>query len=262
MNKHLKELIIFLQFFGINPKALVFNLKGISFYLKDYRNIKKQKEDDSTFYFGKRSPILSERSSEAGVMSKDYFYQDLLVARKIFENNPVKHVDIGSRIDGFVAHVAVYRPVEIIDIRKLDLNVKNICFRQADLMQLPPDMIEYTDSISALHSIEHFGLGRYGDPIDYFGFLKALENIYKMLRPGGKFYFSVPIGRQRIEFNAQRVFSVKYLLELFSKEYKLKSFSYIDDQGIYFEDAALSDEGIRNNFGCNTGCGIFELIKR
>lgn len=73
-------------------------------------------------------------------------------------------------------------------------------------MELPAGMVNYCDSISSLHAIEHFGLGRYGDPIDYFGYLKALQNIAKIVKTGGTFYFSVPIGPQRIEFNAHRVF--------------------------------------------------------
>ena len=41
-----------------------------------------------------------------------------------------------------------------------------------------------SDSISCLHAIEHFGLGRYGDPVDVLGHVKALDNIRKALTPG------------------------------------------------------------------------------
>jgi SAM-dependent methyltransferase len=135
-------------------------------------------------------------------MRGHYFHQDLLIAREIYKNNPVKHIDIGSRIDGFVAHVAVFREIEIFDIRLQENNVKNIIYRQADLMRIQDEMIEYCDSVSSLHAIEHFGISRYGDPIDAKGHIKAIGNIFKILKPGGKFYFSVPIGKQRIEFNA------------------------------------------------------------
>jgi len=69
-------------------------------------------------------------------MRGHYFHQDLLIAREIYKNNPVKHIDIGSRIDGFVAHVAVFREIEIFDIRLQENNVKNIIYRQADLMRI------------------------------------------------------------------------------------------------------------------------------
>jgi SAM-dependent methyltransferase len=245
-----------------NAVELFTSLRGMWFYYNDYYKIKKQKGEDSKFYFGRKYPIIKDRFSQSGVMNGHYFHQDLYVARRIFTNNPVRHLDIGSRTDGFVAHVAVFRKIEIMDIRDQKSKVRNITFRKADLMQLPDDMINAFDSVSSLHAIEHFGLGRYGDPIDYFGYLKAIENITRILKPGGKFYFSVPIGSQRIEFNAHRVFSVSYLLDLFSENFILDSFSYIDDKGDFFEEVTLDQSEIDRNWGCKYGCGIFELSKR
>jgi SAM-dependent methyltransferase len=250
------------KFFGFDPIVLFYNMRGLPFYINSFIKIKKQKGCDSKFFFGRTLPILSERFSASGTMSGHYFHQDLYVAEKIFKDNPKQHIDIGSRTDGFVAHIAVFRKIGIIDIRDQDSKIKNIIFRKADLMQLPEDMINCCDSVSALHSIEHFGLGRYGDPIDYNGHLKAIENITKMLLPGGKFYFSVPIGNQRIEFNAHRVFSIKYLLDLFNDNFNLKCFSYVDDKGDFFENVVLTQKDVDINFNCSFGCGIFEWIKR
>jgi len=251
-----------LRLFGIDLVVLKNSLRGIGFYIRDLSAIKKQKGTDTNFEFGKKNPILGERFTESGKMSGHYFHQDLLVAQKIFKNNPIKHIDIGSRTDGFVAHVAVFRKIEIIDIRPQTSKTENIIFRRADLMQLPFDMVNAYDSVSSLHAIEHFGLGRYGDPIDYFGYLKAIENITKILQTGGKFYFSVPIGPQRIEFNAHRVFSVSYLMDLFDKQFILDNFSYVDDKGDLFENVVLIHSEIQRNYGCIYGCGIFELTKK
>ena len=82
------------------------------------------------------------------------------------------------------------------------------------------------------------------------------------MQPGGKFYFSVPIGKQRIEFNAHRVFSVAYLIELVSKNFEINNFSYVDDAGDFFESVELTDAEVAKNFGCWYGCGIFELTKK
>jgi len=250
-----------IRLFGFDPISFINSLRGLRFYFRDYSKIKKQKGLDSKFYFGRKYPILGERFSESGTMSGHYFHQDLFVASKIFMNNPKRHLDIGSRTDGFVAHVAVFRRIEIIDIREQTSKVNNIVFRKADLMQLPDDMINACDSISSLHAIEHFGLGRYGDPVDYNGYLKAIDNITKILQTGGKFYFSVPIGNQRIEFNAHRVFSVRYLLDLFRESFILNSFSFVDDKGDFFENNELTQIEIDRNYGCYYGCGIFELTK-
>jgi SAM-dependent methyltransferase len=236
-------------------------MKWVNF-VRDYARLRREaKGSQSLFPFGKFYPCLDDKALESGTASGHYFHQDLLVANKIFLNNPDKHVDIGSRIDGFVAHVASFRKIEVFDVRSLEKNIPNITFKQADLMSSDLNLRNYCDSVSSLHAIEHFGLGRYGDAIDYYGHLKGLDNIYKMLKEGGKFYFSVPIGRQRIEFNAHRVFSVRYLIELLCGKYRIDSFSYVDDKGDLFQDAALKPQDIENNYSCNYGCGIFELTK-
>ncbi len=240
-------------------------IKYISAYLdcrNDLKKLKKQKGQDSLFPFAKKRLILNEKFSDSGIASGHYFHQDLLVAHKIFQNNPKKHVDIGSRTDGFVAHVATFREIEVFDIRSQNKKIKNIIFKKADLTELPNNLIDYTDSISSLHAIEHFGLGRYNDAIDYWGYLKAIENITKILKSGGRFYFSTPIGKQRIEFNAHRVFAVEYLLELFKGNYIIYTFSYVNDEGDLFENIELNEEEIKRNLGCTYGCGIFELIKK
>lgn len=232
------------------------------FFWKDYAELKKQKGEDKLFAWGKFYPIFNDKADSAGIMYGHYFHQDLHVAKRIFKNNPQNHLDIGSRIDGFVAHVATYRALEISDIRPLQCKVPNISFKQLDLMELPTEMLDYCDSISSLHAIEHFGLGRYNDPVDYFGYLKAIENIHKILKPNGTFYFSVPIGPQRIEFNAHRVFSVQYLIEILSPLFEIKHFSYVDDPGDFFENVTLEESAVNENYGCHYGCGIFELVKK
>lgn len=248
--------------FGIDLNRFLRSLQGLPFYISDYLKLRKAITKESSFKFGPFFPILHERFLQAGTMSGAYFHQDLFVAREILHNNPVRHIDIGSRIDGFVAHVAVFREIEVIDIRTQASKVKNILFRRADLMQLPSELLSSCDSISSLHAIEHFGLGRYGDPIDYDGHLKAIRNISLMLKNGGKFYFSVPIGPQRIEFNANRIFSVRYLLETFKNDFELDQFCFIDDKGDFFENAELTKANIDNNFGCKHGCGVFVLTKK
>ena len=238
------------------------SLKNPGWYYKDIKELKKQKGADTTFEFGRKFPILSEKFDEGGIMKGHYFHQDLYIARLIFEANPQKHLDIGSRTDGFIAHVAAYRNIELVDIRPIKSLVKNISITCANLMELPAGMVNYCDSISSLHAIEHFGLGRYGDPIDYFGYLKALQNIAKIVKTGGTFYFSVPIGPQRIEFNAHRVFSIKYLLDVLSENFSIKAFSYVNDEGDFFENVELTEKNILSNLGCTYGCGIFTCIKK
>lgn len=257
----LKTLHRLFQLTAFDYKAFYQNVINLPAYSREYFRLKKALKGNKDFKSIVFFPVLTDKKDSGGVHSGHYFHQDLLVAQKIFDKAPVKHVDIASRIDGFVAHVASFRSIEIFDIRPVPSVIKNIQFVQADLMQLDKQYIAYTPSISCLHAIEHFGLGRYSDPIDANGHLKGLDTIYQMLQKDGIFYFSTPIGPQRIEFNAHRVFSIAYLLELFKDKYRLLSFSYVDDKGDLYAGVELTDEYINSNFNCKYGCGIFELQK-
>lgn len=261
MKKYLWQLYLWLLAMGIQPRRLFVFWRAWWYFWSNHRQLKKQLKNHPQFLIKSLYPILHERHETSGQMSGHYFHQDLLIARKIYQRNPSKHLDIGSRTDGFVAHVAVFRPIEVLDIRPQPSQVPNIITRQADLMQLPSDLMDYCDSVSSLHAIEHFGLGRYGDPIDAEGYLKAIKNITYILQQDGIFYFSVPIGEQRIEFNAHRVFSIAYVLSIFQKNYELLQFSFVDDEGKLQENINLTPELIENNCFCHFGCGIFEWKK-
>jgi hypothetical protein len=229
----------------------------------DLKELKKQEENAVVkFPISKLYPCYQDKEDNAGSLPFHYFFQDLYVAQRIYQNNPVKHIDIGSRIDGFVAHVASYRQIDIYDIRPIKESIPNVQFKQCDLMNLGEEYSECTDSISCLHALEHFGLGRYGDPICYEGYLLGFMNIYKMLKKTGKFYFSVPMGKQRTEFHAHRVFSIKYLLEMITPYYEIDNFSYIDDNNTLHENVEISESDLSNNFECDFGCAIFELTKK
>lgn len=230
-------------------------------YNRDFNIFKEKLGYNSGFPLYKNYPCLNDKDKTAGWVKNPYFFQDLYVAKKIFNSRPIKHVDVGSRIDGFVAHVAVFREIEVFDIRPMSTPISNIIFNQTDLTDEANIPMDYCDSLSCLHALEHFGLGRYGDRIDPDGHLKGFRNITKILKSGGTFYFSVPMGVQRIEFNAHRIFSLPYLMKLITEDYDIASFSYIDDDNSFHENVLLNESNVASSFGCNHGCSIFELIK-
>lgn len=231
-------------------------------YRSDYNRFLSLIGNDESFPVKDSMPCVDDKGQEAGFVRSHYFMQDLYVAQMIFKNNPSKHVDIGSRIDGFVAHVASFREVELFDIRKMESTIPHVKYRQADLTDEATIPHDYCDSISSLHAIEHFGLGRYGDKLDPEGHKKGFNNITQILKPGGTFYFSVPMGKQRIDFNAHRVFGMPYLLEWIKKDYDIVSFAYISDNGQIHTEVVLTDEDVVKSFGCHYGCAIFELKKK
>ena len=230
-------------------------------YYNDYRNFKKQLGNSEDFKITKLFPIIDDNKNQPK-LSGGYYHQDHLIARKIFKNKLSNHLDVGSSLLGFVTHISCFREIDVIDIRPTTKKVKNINFKVMDFMKEPKsDFFNFYDSISSLHAIEHFGLGRYGDDLDVNGHLKGIKNLTKLLKKNGTLYFSAPIGPQRIEFNAHRIFSISYLLKVFQKDFNIMSFSYVNDKGELFEDEKLNNEKIKSNFNCNYGVGIFELKK-
>lgn len=124
-------------------------------------------------------PIIKDKFEDAGVIS-NYFWQDLWAARLIFQNKPKEHYDIGSRLDGFIAHVLSYGiPVNMIDIRPFPTEVEGLKTIVDDATDMKQFKNESLDSLSALCSLEHFGLGRYGDLIDPEACFKCFNNIQK-----------------------------------------------------------------------------------
>ena len=200
-------------------------------------------------------PILTDGGEGAGVVGGHYFYQDLWAARKIFERMPGRHIDVGSRIDGFIAHLLVFMPVTVVDIRPLESPVTGLTFLQDDATELSEIPNGSVDSLSSLHVAEHFGLGRYSDPIDPAACFKFMTALERVLAPGGRLYFSVPIGRERVEFNAHRVFAPQTILDSFPG-LRVLSFSVVRDDGRLHEDT--DPAAVANS---EFACGLFEFTK-
>lgn len=172
-------------------------------------------------------PILGEWRGQAGYPGS-YFWQDLWGGSKVAEKIPDMHFDIGSRIDGFISHLLVLKvPVTLIDIRPLDKKIPGVEFLQADATELDSIADDTISSLSALCSLEHFGLGRYGDTIDPEACYKAFRAIQRVVKPGGYIYLSLPIGKERLCFNAHRVFDPHTVIQEFSK-CELEEYSVID----------------------------------
>ncbi len=194
---------------GLDPRKLLLSLRGLPGYLRDLRRFRAGYQGALDI-----TPCLHDRYAEGGSTDNEYFWQDLLVARMVFASNPARHVDVGSRVDGFVAHVASFREIEVFDVRPITSTIPGIVFRQADLMQPLQGLEAYCDSLSCLHALEHFGLGRYGDPVAPDGYRAGLSSMAQLVRPGGTFYLAVPVGIARVEFNANRVFDPSHIVAL------------------------------------------------
>lgn len=237
-----------------------FNIFEESFYVSDrakYDVLNKRpsfKLDEANDY-----PIIKDRYDDAGKVD-NYFWQDLWAARLIYQNKPEKHYDIGSRLDGFIAHMLVLGiPVKMIDIRPFPETIEGLDTIVDDATELREFEDESIESLSALCSLEHFGLGRYGDPIDPEACFKCFENIQKKLKIGGRLYIGVPIGKERVCFNAHRCFNAQTIVDCFSK-LKLLEFSCAaggkleKDVDLHKYDETMTRDG-------NYRFGLFYFVK-
>lgn len=170
-------------------------------------------------------PMIGDKYADAGTVN-NYFWQDLWAARLIHKQMPKEHYDIGSRLDGFIAHVLSFGiPVKMIDIRPFPTEIEGLDTVVDDATTLSQFEDNSIDSLSALCSLEHFGLGRYGDPINPEACFICFKAIERKLKIGGHLYISVPVGRERVEFNAHRVFYAQTIVDCFEK-LNLVEFAY------------------------------------
>lgn len=226
--------------FGLDLRATARAISRLPRYLKNLRRFRKA-------YVGELRvlPSLHDLSETAGAVKSEYFWQDIYVAQRVFKENPVRHVDVGSRIDGFVTHLASFRAVEVIDIRPMQVSIPNVTFRQADLMRPGAELLGFASSLSCLHALEHFGLGRYGDPLSLDGHLEGLRNLALLVAPGGILYLACPTGRARVEFDSHRVMDPMQIVAVArGVELLLESLVTCSSEG-FIEEADISADRLR-----------------
>lgn len=212
----------------------LFKSKHPAWYTKDLVEYKKMHKEA----FGKELDFVEFAQvfdkTETTDFDPHYTYQGPWVMRKLMEAKPKKHIDVGSWT-AYLGFFSSLQPTEFVDIRPANLQLPGLLTRAGSVLELP-----YKDksvhSLSCLHVVEHIGLGRYGDPLDPKGTLKALAELERVIAVGGSLYLSLPTGIEKTFFNAHRVTSPNTTIDAL-RSLKLKTLSAVMDNGDYVKNA-------------------------
>lgn len=230
------------------------HLSGLAWFRSELGEFNRlARESDRRFNLSKSiiRPFLSEKNSTHGY-DRHYVYHTAWAARVLAKSNPERHVDVSSQLQ-FSTLVSAFIPVDQYDYRTTDIELEGLSTGAADLLSLPfPDAS--IASLSCMHVVEHIGLGRYGDPLDPLGDVKACRELARVLAPAGMLLFVVPVGNPRIEFNAHRVYSYEQVVDLFP-ELELVESLLVPDSGemplVPNPDSAIINQ---QYFGCGCFC--------
>ena len=220
----------------LDPMKLLMGLYG---YLWFFRDLFKYRSQNPKFKvsWSNLYPVLNEKVSFTR-FDPHYFFQEPWAFEKILARRPGSHVDVGSAyvLSGYLSKIT---KAVFVDLRPIDTKLKNLEIMRGDILNLPFKDCS-VQSLSCLHVAEHIGLGRYGDKLDPDGTQKACEELARVLAVDGFLYFSLPIGRERLCFNAHRVHSPTTILNYF-EGLTLVQFSVVDDDGAFHEDVLPED---------------------
>lgn len=234
----------------VDPRR-VMSLAYLPRFLSDLRAYRRLAPAEAV-HLSDLYPCLSDRVASTP-FDPHYFFQGAWLSRRLVQNRPELHVDIGSSVT-MVSVLSAQVPVVFVDYRPLQVEVPGILSVGGDLKRLP-----FVDrglaSVSSLHVIEHVGLGRYGDSLDPEGSRAAARELARVVRPAGRLYLSVPVGRERVCFNAHRVFAPPTIVSYFSGM-QLQGFALVDDAGRFRNDAPFEAAA-----DLDYGCGMFEFMK-
>jgi SAM-dependent methyltransferase len=242
-------------------KRTIFGVRKLFLYFAFFADLAKfqklSRTTDNRFpaRFPKIHPCLGEATATTG-FDNHYIFHPAWAARIVAKLKPDVHVDISSSLH-FVTVVSAFVPVKFYDYRPAQLNLISLETGKADLLNLP-----FADnsikSLSCMHAVEHVGLGRYGDPIDPDGDIKAIRELRRVLSPGGSLLFVVPVGKSRVEFNAHRIYSYDQITSYFP-DLDLQEFALIPDKGGLIANPPPSKETVDAQ---SYGCGCFWFKKR
>ena len=160
--------------FTSNSKFRIFHKE-----FKQFLVLSKSSQKRFDLSWEDRYPCVHDKIAFSG-FDTHYIYHIAWAARILSKIQPKSHIDISSSLY-FSTMLSAFIPTEFYDFHKADITLSNLKAGTTDLLtlQFSTNSIE---SLSCMHVIEHIGLGRYGDLLDYDGDLKAMKELKRVFK--------------------------------------------------------------------------------
>jgi SAM-dependent methyltransferase len=159
--------------------------------------------------------VFEEFHNDTGDHPESYInYECEFATRHLIRLSPQKILDIGSyRL--FLIGLLAFGKITTVDVRQRTPTLQNEILTICDAKKLSFPEHSF-DVVISLSSIEHFGLGRYGDDIDPSADRKAIDEMIRVLKPNGRLIFSTTLtrGEPVIVYNAHRIYNHSIILEM------------------------------------------------
>lgn len=233
---------------------IIFNLAKSLLIANDIIKFSKLNDERFPIKIYNIKPMIGDKTKTTE-FDLHYVYHPAWAARVLMKVQPNKHIDISSTLH-FSSIISAFIPTEFYDYRPANINLVGLKSLKADLNNLPFED-NSIQSLSCMHTIEHIGLGRYGDTIDPNGDIKAINELKRVITKNGHLLFVVPIGRPKIIFNAHRIYTYEMIINYF-KNFKLVEFSLISGIENKIIINASKNQSDLEDYGC--GCFWFQKI--
>nr|pir hypothetical protein W08G11.1 - Caenorhabditis elegans [Caenorhabditis elegans] len=226
------------------------------FLLNGYANVEP-------FYFNDKNAVGGDKPRNWNKISKLMGWTKDEIGQLAYPGESVSmyHAMKGHRLDGLSGFVvgSMQPWVEVMALKNGARKILTVEYNKLEIQEefqdrlssiLPVEFAknwqEYAgklDFAASFSSIEHSGLGRYGDPIDPIGDLREMLKIKCMLKQGGLLFLGLPLGTDAIQYNAHRIYgSIRLAMMFYGFEW-LDTYSGDSEEAFDFNSARLHYKG-------------------
>jgi len=196
---------------------------------KDQQELFLEYGDLDHKYIDQTSREIQEELNELYTSSQIHKYMDMASKRQSnyygitdqYLYAALDHLDLGDKYCLLLGSANPWYEAIFLS-RGMYVDVQEYSERPNDLhphlfYQFPNDAIirlHGYDLAVSISSFEHDGLGRYGDPLNPDGDFQAMKDVAKVLKPSGCLILSIPVGKDKLVWNAHRIYGEKRLPKL------------------------------------------------